>query len=77
MPRSLAELIEGLETLTTHRDGRLLLSETITKLRHLEQRNDLLKGLEGGGVDNWEWYSESLKDYFRKYYPEDYADDTD
>lgn len=21
-------------------------------------------GLEGGGVDNWEWYSESLSDYF-------------
>ncbi len=49
---------------------------TITRKEYdqLIQRSDMLQGLESGGVDNWEWYSESLQDYFRKYYPEDYDD---
>ena len=38
----------------------------------LQRRDDMLSGLEGGGVDNWQWYSDSLKDYHRKYYPEDF-----
>ena len=25
-----------------------------------------LQALEAGGVDNWEWYSESLKDWFKE-----------
>lgn len=25
-----------------------------------------LMALEGGGVDNWEWYGESVKDYYKE-----------
>lgn len=25
-----------------------------------------LVALEGGGVDNWEWYGESVKDYYKE-----------
>lgn len=31
----------------------------------LLDRNEKLTALENGGVDNWEWYSESLKNYFK------------
>ncbi len=51
------------------------IQKLIKELKHLRQRDDMLSGLEGGGVDNWDWYSESLKDYYRKYYPEDFADE--
>lgn len=30
----------------------------------LLKRDEKLTALENGGVDNWEWYSESLKNYF-------------
>ncbi len=30
------------------------------RLKHLEDRDAILSALEAGGVDNWEWYSESL-----------------
>lgn len=30
----------------------------------LLRRDEKLTALENGGVDNWEWYGESLKDYF-------------
>ena len=38
----------------------------ITKAEYyrLVDRDFKLTCLENGGVDNWEWYSESLKDYF-------------
>jgi hypothetical protein len=29
----------------------------------VQERLDLLEALENGGVDNWEWYSESIADY--------------
>lgn len=32
------------------------------RLKYLEHRDDVLSALEAGGVDNWEWYSESLND---------------
>lgn len=35
-------------------------------LAELERNNRKLKALEQGGVDNWEWYSESLKHFFRE-----------
>jgi len=49
----------------------------LTKEDHaaLVRQSAMLRALEAGGVDNWEWYSESLKDYYRKYYPEDYEDE--
>ncbi len=30
----------------------------------LMDRNRKLSALEAGGVDNWEWYSESLSQYY-------------
>lgn len=35
-------------------------------LAELERNNRKLKALEQGGVDNWEWYSESLKHFFKE-----------
>lgn len=32
------------------------------RLKYLESRDEILSALECGGVDNWEWYSESLRD---------------
>lgn len=32
------------------------------RLKYLEDRDAILSALEAGGVDNWEWYSESLSD---------------
>lgn len=31
----------------------------------LLHRDEVLTALENGGVDNWEWYGESLKEYFQ------------
>lgn len=33
--------------------------------------------LQGGGVDNWEWYSESLGDFLRDCYLENHPDRTE
>ena len=33
------------------------------RLRELERAEAKLMALEAGGVDNWEWYAESLKQY--------------
>lgn len=33
--------------------------------------------LENGGVDNWDWYSESLRPWYKKYYPEDFDEEDD
>lgn len=32
------------------------------RLKELERAAAKLQALENGGVDNWEWYSESLKE---------------
>ena len=32
-----------------------------------------LQCLENGGVDNWQWYSESLTEWYKKYYPDMYC----
>lgn len=29
-------------------------------VKYLQERDDTLTALENGGVDNWEWYGESL-----------------
>jgi len=34
---------------------------TMHEYNELEKRDAILRALEAGGVDNWEWYSESLK----------------
>ena len=38
---------------------------TISKQEYKELLVDslILSGLENGGVDNWEWYSESINDF--------------
>lgn len=38
---------------------------TISKKRYYEllEAEDRLECLEAGGVDNWDWYSDSLRDY--------------
>lgn len=36
---------------------------TAQRLKELERAEAKLNALEAGGVDNWEWYGESLKDY--------------
>lgn len=33
-----------------------------SRLKYLESRDEILSALEVGGVDNWEWYSESLQE---------------
>lgn len=35
-------------------------------LAELERNNRKLKALEQGGVDDWEWYDESLKTFFKE-----------
>jgi len=36
---------------------------TKERLDFLEDRDEMLTALEHGGVDNWEWYGESLTKY--------------
>jgi hypothetical protein len=38
-------------------------SDSISRyeLQKLRSRDDTLSALEAGGVDNWEWYSESIE----------------
>lgn len=43
-------------------------------IEELEDRDKKLSALEQGGVDNWEWYSESLQDY---YFEEENDDEED
>ena len=49
--------------------------ETVTiekkEYNRLIDRDFKLACLESGGVDNWEWYSESLEDYFAAHEDED------
>lgn len=41
------------------------------RIRELERAEKKLQALEAGGVDNWEWYSESLTEYhFEESYEE-------
>ena len=40
-------------------DGLALVPEE--EFREMEKRIAILDALEAGGVDNWEWYGESLK----------------
>lgn len=55
-----------------HRADRVILDRS--EYESLIRSRDKLQGLEAGGVDNWEWYSESLKDFYLKHYPEDFDD---
>ena len=37
---------------------------SIDEYERLMNREEKLCALENGGVDNWEWYEESMKNYF-------------
>ena len=41
------------------------------KALSLLENNAKLMALESGGVDNWNWYGESLWDYLKEYFGED------
>lgn len=48
---------------------KLIIVDSEVKIEYSEykkllKRDEKLTALENGGVDNWEWYSESLKNYF-------------
>ena len=43
--------------------------------KEIERRLAKLEALEAGGVDNWEWYGESLKEYRATIELEERADD--
>lgn len=45
-----------------------------TEYESLKRTQFQMQCLESGGVDNWEWYSESLQPFYKKFYPEDYED---
>ncbi len=45
------------------------------ELERLQDRDFKLSCLEQGGVDNWEWYGESLSEYFKKEAVEELEDD--
>lgn len=40
--------------------GRFAKEITMSDYEGLQKRSDILSALEAGGVDNWEWYDESL-----------------
>ena len=42
-------------------------SISITELQRLNKRDFRLSCLENGGIDNWEWYDESLVEYKERY----------
>lgn len=44
--------------------GEEMVSITKKEYSHLLDRAFKLECLENGGVDNWEWYGESMKPYF-------------
>lgn len=44
-------------------------------IEELENRDEKLSALEAGGVDNWEWYAESLSDYFNNIEEEEEEED--
>ncbi len=42
----------------------------LEKYNEMVKRIEELEALEAGGVDNWEWYWDSLVDWRKKYLPE-------
>lgn len=52
--------------------------ETVTiskeEYEDLLRDKDMLEALEAGGVDNWEWYGESLIPYWKKWEPDLFED---
>lgn len=49
------------QSLKRRKRGKMLIDEK--EYKYLIDRDKKLTALENGGVDNWEWYEESLKEY--------------
>ena len=47
----------------------------VKRLKQLERAASKLSALEAGGVDNWEWYGESLKEWNRENQLEEILED--
>lgn len=45
------------------------------RLAELEKAERKLSALEAGGVDNWEWYSESMSEFFKEEEQEEIIDE--
>lgn len=39
---------------------------SVSEYQKLQRESSKLAALEAGGVDNWEWYGESLKDWHKE-----------
>ena len=46
-------------------------------LRRLINQSNHYEGLDWGGVDNWEWYGDSLHDYLENQHVEDFDELTE
>jgi hypothetical protein len=62
--QKLSELQDGISR--NFQNGPLT-TINVDELQQLKKDQFKLQCLENGGVDNWEWYSESLTDYFDRY----------
>jgi len=49
---------------------------TVKEYKNLLDDSRKLAALEAGGVDNWEWYSESLKEYWAENEKDEIIEDT-
>ncbi|QHJ80130.1 MAG: hypothetical protein [Caudoviricetes sp.] len=50
---------------TSHADNLIALFDALQNDSKIAERDALWRScLEDGGVDNWEWYSESLGEYY-------------
>jgi len=49
---------------------------TVEKYKSLLDDSRKLAALEAGGVDNWEWYGESLKEYYAENEKDEIIEDT-
>jgi hypothetical protein len=45
------------------------------RLRDLLHSEAILNALENGGVDNWEWYGDSIRDFFKRVNEEEIPED--
>ncbi|MFW9873276.1 MAG: hypothetical protein ACFFG0_09255 [Candidatus Thorarchaeota archaeon] len=43
---------------------------SVKEYNYLWSRDRVLQALEAGGVDNWEWYSDSINKWYPEYFDE-------
>lgn len=63
MKSVIAQLVNNIRgnNIKVENTDKIITNEEYERLLH---RNEILNALEQGGVDNWEWYGESLQQYF-------------